>query len=225
MSVNGIERSLATRDANIEIVSPDLRTRLLQAISDPNIAFILLMAGFYGIALEFWTPGTFVPGVVGGISLVMALIALSALPVSYGALGLLVLGLALMIGEVLTPGFGILGVGGLGAFLAGAYFLFEGTGSDVDMAISLPLIAAMAVVSAGMIFGIGVLAVKARRRPVTTGAEQLIGARARVVDWSGSTGHVHLHGETWSARSRAPIRPTGEVRVAGRDGLMLIVEE
>jgi membrane-bound serine protease (ClpP class) len=225
VSVNGVERYLATRDANIEIVSPDLRTQLLSAISDPNIAFILLMVGFYGILLEFWTPGTFVPGVVGGISLVMALIALSALPVSYGALGLLVLGLALMIGEVLTPGFGILGVGGLVAFLAGAYFLFEGRGSDIDMAISLPLIAAMAMLSAGMIFGIGVLAIKARRRPVTTGAEQLIGARARVVDWSGSTGHVHLQGEVWSACSRVPIRPTGEVRVAGRDGLMLIVEE
>lgn len=225
VTVGGTETVLSTQGAQVEVVAPDLRTRLLSVISDPNIAFILLMIGFYGLILEFLHPGTFVPGVIGGISLIMGLIALSVLPVNYGALGLLALGLALMIGEALTPGVGILGIGGLLAFVAGAYFLFEDAGSDIELAVSLPLILGMAALTAGVIFGVVALAIKARGRATVTGAEQLIGAEARIVDWDGSSGHVRLQGEVWSARSGVPIHSAGSVRVVGRDGLTLIVEE
>jgi membrane-bound serine protease (ClpP class) len=221
----GAEITLATRNAKVELIAPDARTRFLSVISNPNVAFLLLMIGFYGIILEFWHPGTFVPGVIGGISLILALVALSALPVNYGALGLLVLGLALMIGEAFTPGIGVLGIGGLLAFVAGAYFLFEGAGSDIDIAVSLPLILGMAALTAGLTFGVGAFALKARRRAPEMGAEQLIGAKASVVDWEDSRGHVRLEGEIWSARSVSPIRPAGTVRVVGREGLTLIVEE
>jgi membrane-bound serine protease (ClpP class) len=224
VTLNGVETTLATKGAKIDHIAPDLRTRLLSVISDPNIAFLLLMIGFYGLVLEFWNPGTFVPGVVGGISLILALIALTALPVNYGALGLLVLGLGLMIGEVFTPGIGALGIGGLVAFVIGAYFLFENADADIEIAVSLPLITGVAVTTAGLIFGVIGAAVKARSRPGMTGAEQVVGAAVKVIDWSGEDGQVRFNGEIWSARSTRPLQIGMTARVVRRDGLTLVVE-
>jgi membrane-bound serine protease (ClpP class) len=224
VKIDGVEKTLATKGAKAETLTPDLRTRLLSVISNPNVAFLLLMIGFYGLILEFWNPGTFIPGVIGGISLILALIALSALPLNYGALGLLVLGIGLMIGEALTPGIGILGVGGVVAFAAGAYFLFEGAGSDIEIAVSLPVIIGTTVTTALLIFGVVAAAMQARRRPAAAGAEQLIGARARVVDWQDDSGHVRAEGEVWTARSERPLAVGATVRVVGRDGLTLLVE-
>jgi membrane-bound serine protease (ClpP class) len=182
------------------------------------------MIGVYGILLEFLHPGTFVPGTIGAISLILALTALTVLPVHYGALGLLILGLALMIGEALTPGFGVLGMGGILAFIAGAVFLFEGPGADVRFAISLPLIIGVAAVTVALIFGVIAAALQARKRPATTGAEQMIGSVAEVVDWRSSHGSVRVHGEIWAARSKHPLNPGDRVRVVERDRLTLIVE-
>jgi len=222
--VNGVEKTLATKGAKPETLTPDLRTRILSAISNPNIAFILLMIGFYGLILEFWNPGVYAPGVIGGISLILALIALTALPVNYGALILLVLGIGLMIAEVFVPGTIVLGAGGLLAFVVGAYFLFEGAGSDIEIAVSLPLIGGMALTTAALIFGVVGAAMQARRRPSMTGAEQVIGAQARVIDWEGESGNVRFNGEIWAARSARPLQAGATVRVVGRDGLTLVVE-
>jgi membrane-bound serine protease (ClpP class) len=224
VALAGGEKVLTTKNAKITTIEPDLRTRLLAVISNPNVAFLLLMIGFYGLIMEFWHPGTFVPGVVGGICLILALVAFSALPVNYGALGLLVLGLALMVAEAFTPGIGILGIGGAVAFAFGAYFLFEGADSDIEIAVSLPLIVGVTLTTAALIFGVGAAAMQAYRRPTAAGAEHMIGAKARVIDWEGETGHVRIEGEVWAARgTRAP--PAGStVRVVGREGLTLIVE-
>lgn len=224
VNVAGTERVLSAKGAQIVTIEPDMRTRLLAVISNPNIAFLLLMIGVYGLFLEFWNPGTFVAGVVGGISLILALIALSALPVNYGALGLLVLGIGLMIGEALTPGIGVLGIGGVLAFLVGAYFLFEGAGSDIEIAVSLPLILGATITTAALIFGVVAAALQARRRPPAAGAEQMIGVKARVLDWEGENGHVRVEGEIWAARSKQPFQAGATVRVVGREGLTLIVE-
>jgi membrane-bound serine protease (ClpP class) len=223
-SVNGQERVLSTKNATLETFTPDWRTQVLSVISDPNIAFILMMIGVYGILLEFWNPGHFVSGTVGAISLILALIALTVLPVHYGALGLLVLGIALMIAEALTPGFGALGIGGILAFVAGALFLFEGPGSDSSFAISLPLILGVAGVTAALIFGVIAAALQARKRPPSTGAEQLIGSVGEVVDWHSPHGSVRVHGEIWAARSERTLNRGDSVRVVGRDRLTLIVE-
>jgi membrane-bound serine protease (ClpP class) len=224
VSAGGVERMLATKGVQPQVIATDLRTRLLSVISDPNVAFILLMIGFYGLILEFWHPGSLVPGVVGGICLILALTALSALPVNYGALGLIVLGIALMIGEAFTPGIGVLGVGGLAAFVVGAYFLFEGAGSDIEIAVSLPLILGTAATTAVLIFGVIAAAMKARARPAAIGAEQVVGAEARVIDWDGDSGHVRFNGEVWSARSGRTLQAGTTVRVVGRDGLVLLVD-
>ena len=224
VTVNGQERILATKNASLVTFTPDWRTQLLAVVSDPNIAFILLMIGVYGILLEFWNPGHFVSGTVGAISLILALTALTVLPVHYGALGLLILGIALMIGEALTPGFGVLGIGGILAFIAGAVFLFEGPGADISFAISLPLILGLAAITAALIFGVIAAALKARQRPTATGAEQLIGSIGEVVDWHSPQGSVRVQGEIWAARSGQTLNPGDSVRVVGRDRLTLIVE-
>lgn len=224
IKVGNADRALTTKDITPTVIEPDWRTRLLAVISDPNIAFILLMIGFYGIVLEFWNPGTLVAGTVGAICLILGLIALSALPVHWGALGLLILGMALMVAEAFTPGIGILGVGGLVAFVVGAIFLFDGGGWDIDVALSWPVIVATAATTAIVIFGVVGAAARAHSRPPQTGAEELIGSRAEVIDWSGLTGTVRLRGEIWFARAERTLEKDARVRVVARDGLTLTVE-
>ena len=224
VKIGGEERTLKTTGAAVVTIETDLRTRVLSIISDPNIAFILLMIGFYGVILEFWNPGSYAPGVVGAISLILALIALSTLPVSYGALALLVLGIGLMIAEAFTPGIGILGIGGVIAFVAGAFFLFEGAEGDVKVAVSLPLILGSTATTAALIFGVVGAAMRARQRAPTTGAEEMIGSRGSVVEWHGTSGAVRAHGEVWSARAERTLKTGDAVRVVGREGMTLIVE-
>jgi membrane-bound serine protease (ClpP class) len=224
VTVGGEERTLSTRDATVITVEPDWRTQLLAVIADPNIAFILLLIGVYGILFEFWSPGAVLPGVLGGISLLLALIALSVLPVHYGALALLLLGIAMMVGEVFTPGVGVLGIGGLVAFLIGSFFLFEPEGSTIDLGVSIPIVIGAAIASAGLSFFIIGAAIKARRRPAATGAEQMIGSRGKVVDWQDGRGNIRVHGEIWSARCDTELKAGDAVKVTRREGLTLIVE-
>ena len=224
VKVGDAERRLATIGATTTVIEPDWRTRLLAVISDPNVAFILLLIGFYGVVLEFWNPGTLIPGTIGAICIILALTALSALPVHYGALGLLILGMVLMVAEAFTPGIGILVAGGLIAFVVGAIFLFEGSGWDIEVSLSWPVIVGTTLTTAAIIFGVVAAAAKAYKRPALTGSEEMIGSRGEVVEWTGTSGRVHIHGETWSARAERPFQTKEKVRVVGRDGLTLIVE-
>jgi membrane-bound serine protease (ClpP class) len=206
------------------VVEPDWRTKLLGVIADPNIAFLLLLVGVYGLLFEFWSPGAILPGVLGGVSLLLALIALSVLPVQYGALALLLLGIAMMVGEAFAPGFGALGIGGFAAFLIGSFFLFEPGGSTIDFGVSIPIIIGAAMTSAGLTFVVIAAAMKARQRPPATGAEEMIESRGRVVDWQTNRGNIRVHGEIWSARSDRELKAGDSVRVKGREGLTLVVE-
>jgi membrane-bound serine protease (ClpP class) len=224
VSVGGTDHTLATRDATIVTVVPDWRTRLLAVIADPNIAFILLLVGVYGLLFEFWSPGAVLPGVIGGICLLLAMIALSVLPVQYGALGLLLLGIALMFAEHFTPGIGALGIGGLVAFLVGSFFLFEPEGADFDLRVSLALIIGAAIASAGFTFLVVGAAMTARKRPALTGSEEMLAARGIILDWQDGRGHVRIHSEVWSATGGKDFKTGDPVRVRQRDGLTLIVE-
>ncbi|HZS65367.1 MAG TPA: nodulation protein NfeD [Xanthobacteraceae bacterium] len=224
VTIGGTERVLATKDAPVTAFDPDWRTRALSVISDPNIAFILLMIGFYGLIFEFWSPGMFAPGVIGGICLLLAFIGLSTLPVHYGALALLLLGIALMVGEAFTPGTAVLGIGGLAAFVAGAVFLFEGPDADMAIAISLPLIFGAAAAMALLLFGLVAMALKARKREPAAGAEQMIGMPAEVVHWSGKSGQVRVHGEIWAAHGERPLKRGDRAVIRAREGLTLIVD-
>jgi membrane-bound serine protease (ClpP class) len=218
------EVRLATRGSRVVELKPDWKTEFMQVISDPNVALILMTIGIYGILFEFWSPGAVAPGVIGGICLIVGLTALSVLPVNYAGLALLALGVALMMAEAFLPSFGIVGVGGIVAFALGALFLFDPDQSDIPIQASWPVIASLTAVSAVFFLGILGMAVRARRRPVVTGAEEMIGSIAEVVQWTGSKGRVRVRGEIWSAESPLVLTEGQKVRVAGRTGLVLSVE-
>jgi membrane-bound serine protease (ClpP class) len=222
--VAGVERTLVTAGKPVTSIEPDWRMRVLAAIADPNIAIILLMVGFYGILFEFWSPGAIAPGITGAISLLLGLVALSVPPVSFGALALVLLGLALITAEAFAPGFGLLGIGGVAASIIGAIFLFDPAGADIDLRVGWPVIVGVALsgtLALSLVLG---FAVRARQRRTVTGAEEMIGIEGQVVGWEGSEGTVRAHGELWSARGPAPLAADQRVRVVAREGLVLTIE-
>jgi membrane-bound serine protease (ClpP class) len=222
VNVAGQERVLRTAGLSVEELKPDWRSRLLAIIGDPNIAYILMLVGIYGLIYEFANPGMMLPGVAGAISLVLALFAFQVLPVNYAGVGLIILGIAFMIGEALAPSFGALGVGGIIAFIMGSVILLD---TDVPgYGISLGLIVTVALASAAfLIFAIGV-AIKARRRPVVAGREELIGGVGVALEDFEDAGRIRIHSEMWNARSVVPLRRGQRVRVVGMEGLILRVE-
>jgi membrane-bound serine protease (ClpP class) len=223
VTINAAEHTIATKGVGRVVFEPDWRTRLLGAISDPNVAFILLLIGIYGILFEFWNPGGLVAGVIGAVCLLLGLTALATLPVQLAALGLVVLGIGLMIAEAFAPGFGILGIGGVIAFIAGSMFLFDPAGADIDISVSLPVIIASAATTGALALFVLGAAVKARSRPATTGAEQMIGSVGEVVEWHDLAGRIRVHGEIWSARAEQPFAVGDAVRVVQREELTLLV--
>lgn len=212
---------LETAGLTVEAVEPDWRTRLLGIITNPNVALILMMIGIYGLIFEFINPGTMVPGTIGGISLILGLYSLAILPVTFAGLGLLVLGLALLVAEAFAPSFGILGLGGAAAFVLGALILFD---PDVPgLAVSWPLVAGIGVAGLLLSLLVASLVVSARRRPVASGSEQMVGMTAEVLSWSGTSGYVRVHGERWKAVGERRFRRGEKVQVAGIEGLTLHV--
>lgn len=202
----------------------DPAARVLEFIGNPDAAFVLLLVGIYALLLEFAHPGAFIPGIIGIVCLTLAAIALSALPVEYGALALLLAGIALMTAEAFTPGFGVLGLLGFMAFVAGGYYLFDTPAGQIEMRVSMPLLVGSAAASAGLIFFVVGAAIQSRKRPAATGAEQLLTEQGLVIDWAGDSGNIRIHGEVWAARGQRSFAPGDAVRVTRRDGLVLIVE-
>jgi membrane-bound serine protease (ClpP class) len=212
---------LETAGLAVEAFEPDWRIRLLSVITDPNIALILMMIGIYGLIFEFLTPGTLVPGTIGGICLLLGLYALALLPVSYAGVGLIVLGAGLTVAEAHSPSFGALGVSGGLALVLGAAILF-----DTDMpgfGVSWPVLGAIAAIVFLLSLAVAFLAFTSRRREVATGAEQMIGLSGKVENWDGTAGYVIAHGERWKAVSGEPLSSGDEISVTGRKGLTLEV--
>jgi membrane-bound serine protease (ClpP class) len=218
------EHVLATRHAAVREIEPGWKSRLLSIVTDPNIAFILLMIGIYGIIFEFWHPGLAGPGIVGAICLVVGLMALSVLPINFAGLALLALGIGMMAAEAFTPGIGVLGLGGVVAFILGGLFLFDPAGADIDFAVAWPVVVGAAVTNALLFVGLLGMVLRVRRRKVATGAEEMIGLEGRVLDWQDGRGRIRVHGEVWAASAAAPLAPGTPVRVGRRDGLTLHVE-
>lgn len=221
VSVAGAPVTLDTAGLVLEAHDPDWRTRLLAAITDPTVALILMMIGVYGLIFEFMNPGALVPGTIGAISLLVGLYALAALPVNYAGLALMLLGIGLMVAEALSPSFGILGLGGVVAFVLGATILI-----DTDFPafrITWPVVAGIGLFSLGFTLLVARLAVTSQRRPVVSGREHMLGGEALVQDWSGTTGHVGFEGERWRAASAVPLLPGQRVRVLAIEGLTLTV--
>jgi membrane-bound serine protease (ClpP class) len=222
IKINGGELTLDTDEYTIVRIEPDWRTELLSIVTDPNVAYILMLIGIYGIILEFYSPGMMLPGVIGAISLVLALYAFQVLPVNYAGLALIGLGVAMMAGEMLMPSFGALGIGGIIAFVVGSIMLIDIEAPGYG--ISWQLIGGVALAAASLLLLLMTMVARSRQRPVATGQEEMVGSRARVIEWHGGKGRVRIHGETWHARGPAALQPGQEVRVVGIDGLTLEVE-
>ena len=222
VTVQGQKRTLQTSGSVIDQLAPDWRSRFLSVITNPNVAYILMLIGIYGLMLEFSNPGAIVPGTIGAIALLLALYSFQLLPVNYAGMGLVLLGVALMVGEAFQPSFGVLGIGGLIAFVTGSIFLMDtdvpGFGIDISVIVSFAIISALVFT---VVIG---MAIKARRRPVVSGLEELVGAKASVLDDFDRQGRVSIHSETWQALSNAPMRKGQRVKVSGIEGLTLRVE-
>ena len=223
LTLQGVERTLDTRGAAVVQLEPDWRNRLLAVITDPSVAIILMMLGIYGLIFEFSNPGYVLPGVVGAICLLLALYAFQLLPVNYAGLGLIVLGLAFIVAEAFLPSFGSLGIGGVVALVIGMVILFD---PDIAAGYRLPysFIATFAAASATLTFATVWFALKARRRPVVSGSEDIIGASGAALSDFEREGWAQVRGETWRVVSVAPLARGERLRVTGIDGLTLRVE-
>ncbi|MDQ6958714.1 MAG: nodulation protein NfeD [Mariprofundaceae bacterium] len=215
------EHTLHTVGITIEKLEPSWPNRMLSIITDPNVAYILMLLGVYGLFFELANPGFVLPGVIGGICLLLALFAFQVLPVNFAGLALIGLGIAFMIAEVFMPSFGALGLGGVIAFIIGSIMLMD-TGVP-GFALSLALIIGVALTSAAFFILIASMALKARRRPVVSGSEEMVSALGEAVEDFDTQGNIHIHGEIWQATANTPIKKGQTVRVTGMDGLVLSV--
>ncbi|WP_186175480.1 NfeD family protein [Vibrio jasicida] len=229
-TINGIEVKLNGKPFKLALDNPTWvervpgwRAEMLAVITNPNVAYILMLIGIYGLLLEFYNPGIGLPGVLGGICLLLAMYALQMMPVNYVGLGLLLLGIALMIAEAFNPSFGILGLGGVVAFVLGSIFLMD---SDIPgFQIALPLIFGIAVFSAGLIVITVGLLLKIRSKKATTGLETYPGKLAVVSDdFVDGTGLVQLDGALWQAKADAQLKQGDHVTVVTIKGLTLTVK-
>jgi membrane-bound serine protease (ClpP class) len=213
---------LTTAGASIISFESDWRTNLLSAITNPSIALILMMLGVYGLFFEFFSPGMVAPGVIGAICLLLGLYALQQLPVNYAGLALILLGIGFMVAEAFVPSFGVLGLGGVVAFVFGAIILID---TEVPgFGIPLTLILTLAVVSAIALAVVAGLALKARRRKVVSGSEQLIGSDGVVLSCADDLCWARVQSELWQVESATPLNPGLHIRVTERNGLVLMVK-
>jgi len=222
VKVGDAEQTLVTADLNIEEFEPDWRTRLLATITNPNIAYMLMLAGIYGLLFEGYNPGAIVPGVVGAICLLLALFAFQILPVNYAGLALILLGVILIIAEAFVPSFGTLGLGGIAAFVFGSIILLD---SDIPgMAIARALIGGVAFVASTLLLAMIYLLMSIRRKPAVSGVESMLGSVAEVLEDFDQSGTVFVNGERWNARSTAAVKKGDSVQITAVEHLVLEVE-
>ncbi len=214
---------LNTSNPHIELIEPDWRTRFLSVITDPTVAYLLLLLGIYGIFFELVNPGNIFPGVIGAISMCIALYALQLLPINYAGFFLIVLGVGFIIAEAFVPAYGSLGIGGTIAFIIGSIMLIDTNNQMYHIAWSV--IGAMAFVNIlffGIILG---MALKARRQGVKHGLVVLIGAEGRTLGDINLEGQAIIRGEIWAVRSKKSIAANKAIKVIGTSGLVLEIEE
>jgi membrane-bound serine protease (ClpP class) len=222
VKVAGKAERLATADLEVVTAAPDWRTELLAVITDPNVAFMLMLLGVYGLIFEFLNPGAVAPGLVGSISLLVALYALNLLPINYAGAALVLLGIGLMVAEAHIGSFGVIGVAGIVAFVIGALLMFPSGAPGFTLSFSV--VAAATIMTAALFLLVLTMLLRSRRRPVVTGKEGLLGAEGETVAWDGAEGRVRVNGEIWRARAPRPLPAGARIRVIDREGLVLVVE-
>jgi membrane-bound serine protease (ClpP class) len=222
IKIRDTELTLNTGGWTVETLEPDWRNQLLAVLTNPNVAYILMLLGIYGLILELYNPGALIPGIVGAISLVLALYAFHVLPVNYAGVALILIGVALIVAELFLPSFGAIGIGGVAAFIIGSIILMD---TDIEgYRVSMPLVITVGAAAAALFTATVLLAVRQRKRPIVSGREEMIGARAEALESFSETGQVRAHGEIWSARARQPVALGQSLRIMDIDGLILEVE-
>ncbi len=214
--------TLQTAAARVERIEPDWRIDLLAVLTNPTVAYVLMLIGIYGLLLEGYNPGATLPGVVGAICLLLALYAFQLLPVNYVGLGLILLGVVLMVAEAIVPNFGVLGFGGAAAFVLGSVMLM-----DIDVpgyGINLGIVAGIALSAVALLAATLYLLWRSRHARVITGDDSLVGHQAEVIEVGEDGGWVEVLGERWRFHAQRPLRPGQKARVVARDGLLLEIE-
>ena len=223
VAIHGDTIELDTDSIAIEEITPDWRTRFLSVITDPNVAYILLLIGVYGLFLEFYNPGGIIPGVVGAISLLIALYAFQVLPINYVGLALIGLGILLMVMEAFVPSTGILGIGGVIAFVFGSIILMDTESKSFQIA--LPLIIAVAAFSVLLLVIIVGMLLRSRRVALVSGDSAMLGEMAEVVEDFSNKGLVRVHGELWQAITEGAVKKGQLLPVKAINGLELSLSE
>ncbi|MCW5699029.1 MAG: nodulation protein NfeD [Rhodospirillales bacterium] len=221
VTVQGQSRQIRTAGIDIVVRGPDWRTEVLAVITNPNVAYVLMLIGIYGLLFEFYSPGLVGPGVIGAICLLLAFYAFHVLPVNYTGFAMLLLGVGLVVAETVTPSFGVLGLGGIASFVIGSIMLMD---TDVPgFMVARELVASIALVAALLLLALLTVLMRSRRRQVVSGIEEMIDSTGAVLEWANGTGRVRIHGEVWQARSEQSPATGTKVRVVALDGLTLIV--
>jgi membrane-bound serine protease (ClpP class) len=223
--LKAVEGKLNLKIANAQIreVVPDWRTQVLGVITNPSIAYILILVGAYAVLFEFMNPGVVLPGVVGTIAVLLALYGLHLLPVNYAGLALIFLGIGFMVAEAFVPAYGSLGVGGLVAFVVGSVMLIDSDASFPGFEIPYALIAGLTAASAAFLLLLFGMLARSRRAAVVSGREHMIGAEGEALEDFAREGWARVHGERWKVRAAGPVRRGERLRVTAMDGLTLEV--
>jgi membrane-bound serine protease (ClpP class) len=223
-TIKGIE-TLRVRDAKIDTYEMGWTEKILDLLSDPNIAYILFMLGTYGLLFELYNPGSIFPGIVGVVSLLLAFYSMHTLPVNYAGLALIVFGIILFLLEIKITSHGMLTVGGIISLTLGSFMLIRTpTGLEVVSLSWKVIVATVLMTTFFFVFLLG-LGLRAQRRKPTTGKEGLVGEIGETVDQLNPDGRIHIHGELWNATSNAGNIPKNTpVRIVSLKDLRLIVE-
>jgi membrane-bound serine protease (ClpP class) len=216
VTLAGAERVLQTAGAPVVVWAPDWRDQLLSVITDPSLALILMMVGIYGIIFEFSHPGLVFPGVTGAVCLLLALYAFQMLPINYAGLALILVGIAFVVAEVFLPSYGSLGVGGVVAFISGAVMLINPRAGGFGIPWSV--IAVLSATTAAFVFVVVRLGVRARRAPIVSGVQSLVGAEGEMLEDATDAGWANIRGETWNVKTTRPVARGQTIRVVGVDG-------
>ncbi|CZI38160.1 TPA: nodulation protein NfeD [Legionella pneumophila subsp. pneumophila] len=215
--------TINTESPDIQVINPDWRTRFLSVITNPTVAYLLLLLGIYGIFFELVNPGYVLPGVVGAVSMLFALYALQLLPINYAGLGLIILGILFVIAEAFTPSFGALGVGGTVSFILGSIMLMNT--EHLVFQIAWSAIWAMAVLNILIFVLVLGMLIKSRNQKIRHGLETLVGAKGRALGDINLEGQAVIKGEIWNVHARSPIAANKSIKVTRASGLLLEVEE
>ena len=218
VSVTGGERVLQTHDAPVSSFMPTWPDRVLAIVTNPSIALVLMLIGVYGLIFEFGHPGFVFPGVIGAVCLLLALYAFHLLPVNYAGLALIAVGIGFIVAEVLVPSYGSLGIGGIAAFVVGAMMLIDT--ESADFGIPWQLIAVLAATTVGVVVLVARMALRARRAPIVSGVQSLVGADGEMLEDAAEFGWANIRGETWKVTTASKLARGQRIRVIAVDGML-----